>query len=382
MKNIPGYLSLILLVVALWGCAEKATDKSSKKPLRFIDAIEFPTNATQDSVQIGGLSSAEYDPVTSELIAVSDDTGLRGGPRIHHFNVTLDSNSLQIASTGITLLKDSDGENIYPERIIDSEGLLRLRNGNFLVSSEGIDYKGYFSRPALLEFGQNGHLLKNWHIPEKFQPRGNKMVEFGVRNNNSFESLAVTPDNKTIYMAIEKPLFQDDEAPDLHNDRVIRFIKYKQQDDAYQYAAEYVYFMEKMAMQNGDPDTSGETSVSDMLAINDKNFLVVEKAYFTKPVRKNSVQIYLAILNDDTTDVSEFESLKTAEHISMSKRLWVNLDEFESLPDFPGLDNVEGITFGPTLDNGNRTLILLSDNNFTDKQKTLVYAFEILDTDF
>ena len=224
-------------------------------------------------------------------------------------------------------------------------------------------------------------MLKDWHIPEKYQPRGNTMAEFGVRNNNSFESLALTPDNKAIYMAIEKPLFQDDEEPDLHNDRVIRFIKYKHQGDAYQYAVEHVYFMEKMAMQNGDPTTSGETSVSDMLAINDKSFLVVEKAYFTKPVRKNSVQIYLAILNDDTTDVSEFESLKTAEHVSMSKRLWADLDDYESLPNFPGLDNVEGITFGPTLKNGNRTLILLSDNNFTDKQKTLIYAFEILYSD-
>jgi hypothetical protein len=40
------------------------------------------------------------------------------------------------------------------------------------------------------------------------------------------------------------------------------------------------------------------------------------------------------------------------------------------------LDNIEGITFGPTV-NGKRTLILVSDNNFNPAQFTQFVAFTV-----
>jgi hypothetical protein len=41
------------------------------------------------------------------------------------------------------------------------------------------------------------------------------------------------------------------------------------------------------------------------------------------------------------------------------------------------LDNIEGITFGPTLPNGERSLVLVSDNNLQDIQFTPFLAFRI-----
>ena len=41
------------------------------------------------------------------------------------------------------------------------------------------------------------------------------------------------------------------------------------------------------------------------------------------------------------------------------------------------LDNIEGVTFGPTLDNGDGSLILVSDNNFSTTQFTQFLAFRI-----
>jgi hypothetical protein len=40
---------------------------------------------------------------------------------------------------------------------------------------------------------------------------------------------------------------------------------------------------------------------------------------------------------------------------------------------------VEGITFGPKLANGNQSLVLVSDNNFSEKQKTQVFLFEVVE---
>ena len=43
-------------------------------------------------------------------------------------------------------------------------------------------------------------------------------------------------------------------------------------------------------------------------------------------------------------------------------------------------DNVEGITFGPRLDDGRRTLVLISDDNFSERQKTQILAFAFADS--
>ena len=37
-------------------------------------------------------------------------------------------------------------------------------------------------------------------------------------------------------------------------------------------------------------------------------------------------------------------------------------------------DNLEGMTFGPDLPDGSRTLVLVSDNNFEPLQKTQIVA--------
>jgi hypothetical protein len=40
-------------------------------------------------------------------------------------------------------------------------------------------------------------------------------------------------------------------------------------------------------------------------------------------------------------------------------------------------DNIEGLTFGPKLTNGHQSLLFVSDNNFSDKQKTQFLLFEL-----
>lgn len=41
------------------------------------------------------------------------------------------------------------------------------------------------------------------------------------------------------------------------------------------------------------------------------------------------------------------------------------------------IDNIEGPAWGPRLANGNRSLVLVADNNFADNQSTQFLAFEV-----
>jgi hypothetical protein len=44
----------------------------------------------------------------------------------------------------------------------------------------------------------------------------------------------------------------------------------------------------------------------------------------------------------------------------------------------PEVFNIEGICFGPLLSNGNRSLILVTDNNFNPRERTQFFLFEVL----
>jgi len=58
---------------------------------------------------------------------------------------------------------------------------------------------------------------------------------------------------------------------------------------------------------------------------------------------------------------------------AVKKKLLLNMDDLKIYT-----DNIEGVTFGPTLSNGHRSLIFVSDNNFASFQKTQLLLFEIL----
>ena len=113
-----------------------------------------------------------------------------------------------------------------------------------------------------------------------------------------------------------------------------------------------------------------------MLDIGHGQHLAVERSFVTGLVTPfsttgNSIQIYL-IDTAGATDVSGFASLAGQSYTPVTKTLLFDLDSLK-IP----LDNIEGITFGPTLENGRRSLILVSDNNFSPTQFTQFLAFEV-----
>ena len=89
----------------------------------------------------------------------------------------------------------------------------------------------------------------------------------------------------------------------------------------------------------------------------------------------------MASIDKTTTDVSSFYTLQNKTFNPVKKELLLDLDSIIPQLDvaWGSLDNIEGITFGPTLANGHRTLLLISDDNFSKYQRTQALAFEILD---
>jgi hypothetical protein len=72
------------------------------------------------------------------------------------------------------------------------------------------------------------------------------------------------------------------------------------------------------------------------------------------------IELYLAT-TEGASDVLDLESLADAEYTPMTKTLFADLNSL-----VPFLTNIEGLTWGPELPNGDRVLMLVGDNNFAD----------------
>ena len=87
------------------------------------------------------------------------------------------------------------------------------------------------------------------------------------------------------------------------------------------------------------------------------------------------IRLVLAGIEADTSDVSNIPSLASADFIPMSRELLLEMPfVYQGIK----LDNIEAISWGGTLPNGNRTLVLASDNNFSASQANQFIAFEVV----
>jgi hypothetical protein len=142
--------------------------------------------------------------------------------------------------------------------------------------------------------------------------------------------------------------------------------------------AQYVYPIDPV---QAEPVPAGSFTVNgpdEILALSATRFLVLERS-FSVGVVGNQVRLYEIDLRG-ATDVLSVPSLPGSAYTPVSKRLVLN---FETIKDsVSGIANLEGLAFGRKLASGNRSLVVVADDNFptadslTDKNQLLV--FEVL----
>ncbi|MGB0881064.1 MAG: esterase-like activity of phytase family protein, partial [Polaribacter sp.] len=78
----------------------------------------------------------------------------------------------------------------------------------------------------------------------------------------------------------------------------------------------------------------------------------------------NSIKIFNASINKKTSTILDVHSLKKIDFVPLKKRLLFDFSRIKNQLTQGIIDNIEGITFGPKLSNGNQSLLLVSDDNF------------------
>ncbi|MFZ4641621.1 MAG: esterase-like activity of phytase family protein, partial [Nodosilinea sp.] len=335
---------------------------------------------------MGGLSGVTYDSVNNRFYAISDDRSQVGPARFYTFTTAV-SPSGQLSSvnfTNATPLQQPNGS-LYPALSLDPEGIALTQKGTVFVSSEGEvnPAAGRVTSPFVNEYNlATGAFVRSLPVPGKFVPvvqdtnnsgaiDAGDTQTLGVRNNLAFESLTITPDQRYLFTATESALLQDGAIATLTNGARTRILQYNLATG--QPEKEYLYVTESIPKAPDPTTAAADNGLVDLLAIDNRGTLLALERSFAVG-KGNTIRLYEISLQG-ATDISFYDSLNTLTPTQLAtiqpaqKRLILNLDDLKLTT---GLDNVEGLAFGPKLPDGRQSIVLVSDNNFSATQFTQI----------
>ncbi len=246
---------------------------------------------------------------------------------------------------------------------IDPEAITFIGE-SLLISSEGDRERQV--QPFIRKFSLTGRQLQNLLIPEKFMIQSAR----GVRNNLAWENLAVTPSQKYFFTATENALVQDGAEASFSAGSPCRILQYdlvKSQPEK-----EFLYITEPIATQSPENLEIGGLKTNglvDLLTLDDTHLLSLERSFSLGT--GNVIKLFLIDLSGaDNIQLIDSLNSKINEVSPVKKELLLDLSTLELIS-----DNIEGMTFGPKLADGQRSLILVSDNNFSPLQLTQFLIF-------
>ncbi|MGA9595654.1 MAG: esterase-like activity of phytase family protein [Acidimicrobiia bacterium] len=365
----PAAAIALALVLAI-----PATASGSAGPVT-VDSVEYlgqqviPTGTMYSGTEIGGLSSITYDAHRGQYYAISDDQGNRGtGDPVRYYTMTLDFDETGFTGTGVdftdvTQLYDVHGQAFAPGGV-DPEGLVYDGRSQLYVSAEGI-LGDPIVDPFIRRYNMNGRPTAPLLIPDKYIPNG---VDFGVRQNLSFESLNFTPNGRTLVTAGEGALYQDGPASSFTNGSLARILTYDARKR--RPTGEYVYEVEPWAEPSA---IFGVNGIAEVLPLDNKGtMLVMERSFSVGGTLGGGTGNVINIYEISTTGATNvlpvdalYDGATPIDFTPVSKRLVFSFDSL-GIP----IDNIEGMTFGPDLPDGRKSLVLVSDNNFAASQFT------------
>ncbi|MEO8822733.1 MAG: esterase-like activity of phytase family protein, partial [Ginsengibacter sp.] len=177
-------------------------------------------------------------------------------------------------------------------------------------------------------------------------------------------------DYKSLLVSVETPLLQDGPAAGPgDSSAIIRMIKYN--IESRKPVGQYAYKIDPVAYPPITPGGFKINGISDILSVDDDKLIVVERSYSTGRL-SCTIKVFLADLSG-AENIQNIDALKGKKGIKLvSKKLLLNMDNLGIF-----IDNIEGVTFGPTLSNGKRSLLFIVDNNFNPLERGQVFLFEI-----
>lgn len=337
--------------------------------VRVLGARTLPSGLEFAGTTVGGLSGIDRDPRTGRYVLVSDDRSRLAPARFYTADIEVSASGLgDVEITGTRPFLRPDGT-AYPSMDawaadpctgtrarcdlrapVDPEDIrLDPLSGHVWWSQEGERIVPEDGEPALFDpsirrarpDGRNAGRLR--------LPRNARVVAAGrgPRQNRGIEGFTFAAGGRLVTSVLEGPLLQDGAEPGPDAGALVRLTV---QTRGGRVLGQYAYPVEPLSAP------AGATGVSAILAAGHARYLVLEREVGVEDGRLGTrVRIYEADL-DGATDVARLHSLAGAP--------WVRPVRKRPVAELDGAGVVEGMTWGPRLRTGERTLVLVADDNF------------------
>ncbi|MGF1587978.1 MAG: esterase-like activity of phytase family protein [Pleurocapsa sp.] len=342
--------------------------------LEFIDQYEIP-KATYQNTLVGGLSAIAYNREQDIFYVLSDDQSKYSPARFYTFKLKIkqtDNAQIKLESfepQDVTILLDENGKQYQPGSI-DPEGLAISPRNTLFISSEGNPIQEV--EPFIAEFElATGKKVLDVPLPKRYLS-GVESPSQGIQQNLGFESLTINrtglpEDPFRLFTATESALIQDESLAAEEQAR-IRFLHYVINPVGNPVlVAEHLYLLESAPVEvisNG---------LTELLALPTEGyFLSLERTFGFEGAGAKLFQLVIANATD-TTNIASLRGNITQVQ-PLRKKLLFNLANLGIY-----LDNLEGMTTGPRLPDGSKSLLLISDDNFNDEQINQLLLFRLVE---
>ena len=363
-----------IALLALAGCAlplaPPAPAPLLAPHLRLIGVAELAHGSEYAGARIGGLSGIDYDAHSGEYLLISDAQARIYRARLHYDAQRLDMPQF----TATQDLLQTSGQPFAPwwrrqagmDRP-DAEGLRWLPGKtSCLWSSEGDFSRGF--GPQLRESRLDGRPVRDIALPASFSP--GTQPRRGPRGNGTLEGLALTPDGRTAWLAMELPWHQD--GPQATPDSGGAPVRITAMDIASGQPLRQIAYQGDAVPQRRRLPGPQINGVSEILAHGPHHLLVLERSYSA------GAGFGARLYRIDTragSDTLTLDALTPANHRPVPKTLVADLAALGLTP-----DNIEGMTWGPPVQ-GRCVLVFVSDDNFNPAQVTQFIAAQYLGPD-
>ncbi|WP_223391907.1 esterase-like activity of phytase family protein [Caulobacter segnis] len=338
-----------------------ATPAIAQPRLSLIKACETPKGIEFQGGGYGGISGIDHDPRTGLWAFISDDKSERGPS--HFFLGRLDvrpDKPCGPTQEAMVPLRREDGAT-FPDRkagteAADGEAIRFDPLSHDLVWATEGDFE-HSDPPSVRRIKADGTPVQRVVVPDALTFHAGGAT--GARKNATVEGLSWSVDGRFLWLSMEWPLVQDGPIPSVSETGLTRLTRL---DRAGKARGQYAYRVDPV--QVASPVGVNDNGISEILALDDHRLLVLERSGVKQADGRYSyhIRLYLADLAK-AQDISKIESLGVTPVRAVEKRLLLNFDRLGIR-----IDNLEAMAWGPRLEDGARTLVLASDDNYDANQ--------------
>ncbi len=382
LKSTMLFFGFILLMVSQ-GNSQKLTATPFAKnisAIKFLGEYNIPFNLKYKNTTVGGLSGIDYDAQNKLYYMICDDRSEKNPARFYTAKIFITAKGIgSMRFTGVVNMLQPNNT-VYPNNkqdalhTADPEAIRYNPVTKQLVwSSEGERIvratDTVLENPSVIAVTAKGKFKNNFQLPANLTMHA---TEKGPRQNGVLEGMSFADNYKTLYVNVEEPLYEDGQRAAVEDDTTfIRILKFDVASKTN--TAQYAYKLEPVAYAPNPVTAFKVNGVPDILSIGKNKLLVIERSFSTGRLAC-TIKLFIAQL-ENATNIKDVASLKEqANFIPVTKKLLLNMDSLGIYT-----DNIEGVTFGPRLANGHKTLVFVADNNFSPLEKAQLLLFEVIE---